>query len=175
MSSNLRGFSILVGENRTILPTLCEFQGLFPLILLVSFISWIQFSSVQSPSHVQLFVTPCIASQRYPCLSPTHGTCSNSHPSSWWCHTTILSSVVPFSSCLRSFPASGSFPMSQFFASGSQSIGVSASTSVLPTNIQGWFPSGLSGLNSFQSKGLSRVFCNNTVPKHQFVIAPPSV
>ena len=175
MSSNLRGFSILVGENRTILPTLCEFQGLFPLILLVSFISWIQFSSVQSLSHVQLFVTPWIASQRHPCPSPTHGTCSNSRPSSWWCHTTILSSVVPFSSCLRSFPASGSFPMSQFFASGSQSIGVSASTSVLPTNIQGRFPSGLSGLNSLQSKALSRVFSNSTVQNHQFFSAQHSL
>ena len=87
-------------------------------------------------------------------------------PSSWWCHPTISSSVVPFSSCLQSFPASGSFPMSQFFASGGQSIEDSAS--VLPMNIQDWFPWGLTGLISLQSKGLSRVFSNTTVQKHQF-------
>ena len=94
--------------------------------------------------------------------------CSNSCPLSWWCHPTILSSVIPFSSCLQSFPASGSFPMSQFFTSGGQSIGVSASASVLPMNIQDWFPLGLTGLVSLQSKGLSRVFSNTTVQKHQF-------
>ena len=82
---------------------------------------------------------------RLPCPSPTSGTCSNSHPSSRWCHPTILSSVVPFS-CFQSFPASGSFPMSQFFASGGQSSGVSASASALPVNIQDWFPLGLTGL-----------------------------
>ena len=87
---------------------------------------------------------------------------------SWWCHPTISSSVIPFSSCLQSFPASGSFPMSQFFASGGQSIGVSASASVLPMIIQGWFPLGLTGLVSLQSTGLSRVFSNSTVQKHQF-------
>ena len=91
-----------------------------------------------------------------------------SRPSMWWCHPTISSSVVPFSSCLQSFPASGSFPMSQFFTSGGQSIGASDSTLVLPMNIQGWFPLGLTGLISLQSKGFSRVFCNTTVQKHQF-------
>ena len=106
---------------------------------------------------------------RLPCPSPLPGACSNSCPSSWWCHPTISSSVVPFSSCPQSFPASGSFPMSQFFAWGSQSIGVSASTSILPMNIQDWFPLGLTGWISLQSKGLSRVFSNTTVlEKHQF-------
>ena len=97
---------------------------------------------------------------RLPSPSPTPGNCSNSCPLSWWCHPTISSSVVPFSSCLQSFPASGSFARSQFFASGGQSIGVSASASVLPMNIQDWFPLGLTGLISLQSKGLSRVFSN---------------
>ena len=103
-----------------------------------------------------------------PCPSPTLGAYSNSCPSSRWCHPTISSSIVPFSSCLQSFPASGSFPMTQFFTSGGQSIGVSASASVLSMNIQDWFPSGLTGLISLQSKGLSRVFSNTTVQKHQF-------
>ena len=103
---------------------------------------------------------------RPPCPSPTPGTCSNSCPSSWWCHPTISSSVIPFFSCPQSFPASGSFPISQFFAPSGQSIGASAS--VLPMNIQGWFPFGLTGLISLQSKGLSRVFSNTTFQKHQF-------
>ena len=105
---------------------------------------------------------------RLPCLSPTPGAYSNSCPSSQWCHPTISSTVVPFSSCLQSFPASGSFPMGQFFTSGGQSIGVSASVSVLPMNIQDWFPLGLSGMISLQSKGLSRVFSNTTVQKQWF-------
>ena len=104
---------------------------------------------------------------RFPCPSPTPRACSDSCPSSRWCHPTISSSVIPFSSCLQSFPASGSFQMSQFFASGGQSIGVSASALVLPMNIQDWFPLGLTGWISLQSKGLSRVF-SNTVQKHQF-------
>ena len=90
---------------------------------------------------------------RLPCPSPTLGACSNSCPSSEWCHPTISSSVVPFFSSLQSFPASGSFQMSQFFPSGGQSIGVSASTSVLPMNIKGWLPLGLTGLISLHSKG----------------------
>ena len=105
---------------------------------------------------------------RPPCPSPTPGADSNSCPSGWWCHPTISSSLIPFSSCLQSFPASGSFPMSPFFTSDSQSIGASASASVLPINIQEWFPLGLTGLISLQSKGLSRVFCNTTDQKHQF-------
>ena len=95
---------------------------------------------------------------RLPCQSPTLGAYSNSCPSSWWCHPTTSSSVGPFSSCLQSFPASGSFPMSQFFASGGQSIGVSASASVLPINAQDWFPLEWMGRISLQSKGLSRLF-----------------
>ena len=100
---------------------------------------------------------------RLPCASPAPGVCSNSCSSRQWCHPTISSSVVPFSSCLQSFQASGSFPMSQFFTSGGQIIGVSASASVLPMNIQDWFPLGCTGLISLQSKGLSRVFSNTTV------------
>ena len=112
---------------------------------------------------------------RLPCPSPTPGAYCNSCPSSQWCHSTISSSVLPFSSCLQSFPESGSFPMNQFFASGGQSIGVSASTSVLPMNIQGWFPLGLTGLISLQPKRLSRVFSNSTVQKHQFFSPQPSL
>ena len=105
---------------------------------------------------------------RPPCPSPTPRIYSNSRPSSRWCHSTISSSVVPFSSCLQSFPASESFQMSQFFTSGGQSTGVSASASVLPMNIQDWFPLGWTGWISLQSKGLSRVFSNTAVQKHQF-------
>ena len=105
---------------------------------------------------------------RPPCKTPAPGVYSDSCPSSRWCHPTISSSVVPFSSCRQSFPASGSFPMSQFFTSGGQSIGVSASASVLPMNIHNWFPLGWTGWISLQSKGLSRVFSNTTVQKHQF-------
>ena len=105
---------------------------------------------------------------RPPRPSPTPRVYSNACPLSQWCHPIISSSVVPFSSCLQSFPASGSFPMSQLFASGGQSIGVSASASVLPMNIQDWFPLGWNGWISLQSKGLSRVFSDTTVQKHQF-------
>ena len=102
------------------------------------------------------------------CPSPSPGACSNSCPLSQWCHPTVSSSVVPFSSYLQSFPASGSFQTTQLFASGGQSVGVSASASVLPMNIQGWFLLGWTGWISLQSKGLSRVFSNTTVQKHQF-------
>ena len=105
---------------------------------------------------------------RLPCPSPTPGACSNSCPSSQWCYPTISSSVVPFSSLLQYFPASRSFPMSQFFASDSQSIGASASASILPMSIHGWLPLGLTGLISLLSKGLSRVFFSTTFWKHQF-------
>ena len=107
--------------------------------------------------------------------SPTPGVYSNSWPSSQWCHPTISSSVVPFSSCLPSFPASGSFQTSQFFASGGQSIGVSASASVLPMNIQDCSPLEWTDWISLQSKGLSRVFSKTTVQKHQFFSAQPSL
>ena len=111
---------------------------------------------------------------RPPCPS-THRACSNSCPLSRWCHPTISSSVIPFSSRLQSFPASGSFQMSQLFASGGQSIGVSALALVLPTNIQDWLPSGWTGWISLQSKGPSRVFCNTPVQKHQFFSSQPSL
>ena len=106
---------------------------------------------------------------RLPCPSPTPGACSNSCPLSRWCHPIISFSVIPFSSCLQSFPASGPFPKSQLFTLGGQSIGASAS--VLPMNIQDWFP----GWISLQSKGLSRVFSNTTVQKHQFFYAQLSL
>ena len=99
---------------------------------------------------------------RLPCPSPPPRACSNSCPSSWWCHPTISSSVASFFSCLQSFPASGSFPVSQFFTSGGPSIGASALASVLPMNIQDWFPSGVTGLISLQSRGLSSIFSNPT-------------
>ena len=102
------------------------------------------------------------------CPSPTPGNCSNSCPSSWWCHPTISSSVVPFSSCLQSFPASESFPMSQLFAWGGQSTGASALASFLPKKSQGWSTSEWTGWISLQSRGPSRVFSNTTVQKHQY-------
>ena len=105
---------------------------------------------------------------RPPCPSPTPGVHPNLWPLSWWCHLTISSSVIPFSSHPQSFPASGSFPMSQLFTSGGQNIGVSASTSVLPMNTQDWSLLGWTGWISLQSKELSRVFSNTTVQKHQF-------
>ena len=109
------------------------------------------------------------------CPSPTPGVYSDSCLLSRWCHPTISSSVIPFSSCLQSFPASGSFPMSEFFALSDQSIGVSASASVLPMNIQDWFPLGWTGWISLLSKGLSRGFSNTTVQKHQFFSAQLSL
>ena len=112
---------------------------------------------------------------RPPCPSPTPEAHPNPCPSSWWCHPTISSSIVPFSSCPQSFPASGSFQMSQLFSSGGQSNGVSASTSVPPMNPQDWSPLGWTGSISLQSKGLSRVFSNTTVQKHQFFGTHPSL
>ena len=112
---------------------------------------------------------------RPPCLSVTPRVCSNLCPLSWWCHPTILSSVVPFFSHLQSFPGSGSFQMSQFFTSGGQSIGVSASAWVLPVTIQDWFPLGWTGWISLQSKGPLRVFSNITVQKEQFFNAQVSL
>ena len=125
-------------------------------------------SSVQSLSRVQLFVTPWTQHARpfYP--SPTPRVHSNSCPLSRWCHPTISSSVIPFSSCPQSLQASGSFPMSQLFAWGGQSFGVSSSASVLQMNTQDLSPSGWTGCISLKSKGLSRVFSNNTVQTHQF-------
>ena len=107
---------------------------------------------------------------RFPCPSPTPKACSNAYPSNQWCHPTISSSVIPFSSCLQSFPASGSFQRSQFFTSAGQSIEVSASVSVLPMSIQDWFPLEYNGWISLLSEELSRVFSNTTVQKHQFFL-----
>ena len=112
---------------------------------------------------------------RISCPSPTPGACSKSCPSSWWCHPTISSSVVLFSSCLQSFPASGSFPVSQFFALGGQSIGISGSASILPINIQDWSPLGWNGWISLQSKGLSPRDSQESLPTPQFKSINPSV
>ena len=109
------------------------------------------------------------------CLSPSPGACSNSCLLSRWCHPTISSSVVPFSSCIQSFPASGSFTVSWLLTSGGQSIRASASATVLPINIQGWFPLGLTSLISLQYKGLSEVFTYTTLRKHQFFSSQPSL
>ena len=129
----------------------------------------LQFSSVAQSRRTLCHPMDCSMPGLCPSNGlPTPGVYSNSCPLSWWCHPTISSSVVPFSSRLQSFPASGSFQMSQFFATGGQSIGVSASTSILPMNIQDWFYLGWTGWISLQSKGLSRVFSNTTVQKHQF-------
>ena len=123
---------------------------------------------VQSLSHVWLLATPWIAAHQASLSIINFRSYSNSCLLSWWCHPTISSSVIPFSFCLQSFPASGSFPVSRFFTSGGQSIGVSASASVLPVNNKDWFPLGLTGLISLLSKGLSRFFSSITVLKHHF-------
>ena len=134
----------------------CLFVGLFVTV-------------VQLLRLVRHFVTPWTAACQVSLLSPSPRICSNSCPLSRWCHPTFSSSVVPFSSCLQSCPASGSFPMSQLFVSGGQSFGVSASASVLPVNTQDWFPLGWTGWISLLTKGLSGVFSNTTIQKHQFL------
>ena len=145
-----------------------------PHAWLLHFHCWIfmylSYSSVQfSCSVVSNSLWPHgLQHARLPCPSPTPRACSNSCPSGQWCHPTISSSVVPFPSCLQSSSASGSFPMNWLFTSGDQSIGASDLASVLPMTIQDWFPLGLTGWISLQSKGLSRVFSNTTVQKHQF-------
>ena len=128
---------------------------------------YFQFSSVAQSCSNSLWPHG-LQHARPPCPSPIPRVYSNSCPLSQWCHPTISCSAVPFFSHLQTFPASGSFPISQFFASCGQSIGVSASKSVLPMNIQEWFPLGLTSLISLQSKGLARVFSITTVQKHQF-------
>ena len=161
---------------------LCSFWGLSAILGLL----WLVDISLKSlpPHHHMHF---CCVSQfssvtqscptlwphglqhtRLPRPSPTPKACSNSCPTSQWCHATTSSSVIPFSFCLQYFPASGSFQMSQFFPSGGQRIGVSASASVLPMNNQNWFPLAWTGWTSLQSKGVSGVFSNTTVQKHQF-------
>ena len=134
--------------------------------------------SVQFSSVAQSYLTlqpHGLQHARPPCPSPTPRIYPNSCPLSRWCHPTISSSVIPFSSSLQSFPASGSFPRTQFFASGGQNIRVSASASVLPMNIQDWFALRWTGWISLQSKGLSKVFSNTTVQKHQFFSAQLSL
>ena len=143
------------------------------------------FRIISSKNYIRLLFSRSVMSDslrlhglqytRPPCQSPTLRVYSNSCPLSQWCSLTISSSVVPFSSCLQSFPASGSFQMSQLFASGGQSIGASASASVLPMNIQGWFPLWLTGLISLLSKEPSRVLSSTTVQKQQFFGAQPSL
>ena len=134
-----------------------------------------QFNSVQSLSRVRLLRPHELQHARPPCPSPTPRVHQNPRPLSQWCHPTISSSVVPFSFYLQSFSASGSFPNSRFFTSDGQSIGVSASASVLPMSIQDRFPLRLTGWISLQSRGLSRVFSNTTVQKHQFFSAQLSL
>ena len=138
-------------------------------------ISWppSPFSSIQSLSVSDSLWPHTLQHSRLPCPSLSPRACSNSCPSRRWCHPTISSSVVPFCSCPQSFPASGPFPIYQLFTSGGKSIGASAS--VLPMNIQSWFPLQLTGLISLQSKGLSRVFSNTTAQKHQFFGTQPSL
>ena len=143
-----------------------------------SYLSMLLVVIVQSLSHVWLLAPHGLQHTRLPCASLSPGICSDSCPLSCWCHPNILSSVDPLLSCPQSFQASGSFPMTQFFTSGGQSIGASASASVLPMNIQGWIPwwmisPGWTGWISLLSKGLSRVFFSTTVWKHQFFGAQP--
>ena len=126
-------------------------------------------------SHLQLFATPWTTARQASLSITNSWSLSNSCPLSQWCHPTISSSVISFSSSLQSFPASGSFQMSQSLASGGQSIWVSASASVLPMNTQDWSPLGWTGWISLQSKGFSRVFSNTTVQKHQFFSAQLSL
>ena len=146
----------------------------FPSSPLAS-LAGLMFVVVQSLNHVWLFATPWTAACQLPWPSPSPGACSNSCPLSWWCHPTISSSIAPFSSCLQSFPESGSSLMSWLFESGGQRTGASASAIVLPMNIQGSFPLGLTGLISLLSKGVSRVFSSTTIWKHQFFSSQPSL
>ena len=153
-----------------LLSLLCLYSCFANRFISIIFLDSVHIHSVQfSCSVVSDSLLPHGLQQtRPPCPSSTPGVYSNSCPLTRWCHTTISPSVVPFSSCLQSFPASGFCQMSQLFTSGGKSIGVSASTSVLPMNIQDWFALGWAGWISLKSKGLSRVFCNTTVQKYYF-------
>ena len=149
---------------------------LLMFLLLLSFKSFLNIISVvQLLSFVDSLQPYGLQHARLPCPSPPPGVYSNSCPLNWWCQPIISSSVVPFSSCCQSFPASGYFLMSRLFGSSGKSIGPSASASVFPMNIQGEFPLGFTGWISLQSKGLSKVFSNTTVQKHQFFSAQPSL
>ena len=147
-----------------VFPILFNVREKFPAEYILNFFCF-QFSSV---SHVGLFVIPWTTTHQASLSITNSWSPPNPCPLSRWCHPTISSSVVPFFSCPQSFSVSGSFQMSQLFASGGQSIGVSASASVLPMNTQDWSPLGCTGWISLQPKGLSRVFSNTTVQKHQF-------
>ena len=162
-------------------PTISAISSLIPLSRMWWFSlprlwkwSYQLINSVQSLSQVRFFVTHGLQHARPPCPSWIPWAYSNSCPLSQWCHPTISSSVISFYSHLQSFRASGFFPKNQFFTSDGQSIGVSALASVFPMNIQDWFPLGFTGWISLLSKGLSRVFSNTTVQKHQFFDAQPS-
>ena len=150
----------------------CQWQRLSILAIQSHSASVLRFSCAVMSSYLR---PHGLQHSRLPCPSPTPGACSNSNPSSQWCYPTISSSVIPLSSCFQYLPVSRSFPMSQSFASGGQSTGASASASVLPMNIQDWFPLEWTGWISLQSKGLSRVFSNTTVQKHQFFSAQLSL
>ena len=151
-----------------------ELHSVFSTYLLIDHQDVCEIHSVQFSCLVSL-EPHGLQHARPPCPSPMPRVYSNSCPSSRWYHPSISSSVIPFSSHLQSFPASGSFQMSQFFTSDGQSIGVSASASVLPTNIQDWSPLGWTGWISLQSKGLSRVFSNTTIQRHKFFSAKLSL
>ena len=151
------------------------YSGKFPILLSEQFgnsspgLLWYWDFPLQFSCSVVSDSVPCEPHHASPlCPSSTPQVHPNPCPLSWWCHPTISSSVIPSSSCPQSFPASGSFLMSQLFAWGGQNIGVSASTSIFPTNTQDWSPLGWTGWISLQYKGLSRVFSNTTVQKHQF-------
>ena len=163
------GQSTGASASASVLPM--NIQGWFPL----GFLVW---SPCRPRNFQESSPAPQFESINSSVLNLLYGpTLTSIHDMSRWCHPTILSSLLPFSFRIQSFSASGSFPMSQFFTSGVQSIGASASASatVLPGNIQGWFPLGMTGLISLQSKGLSRVFCNTTIQKHPFLGAQPSL
>ena len=165
------GYFLLLGQRQGYL-SVCS-VSLCSLVLPLLSNSRVQFSSV-----AQLYPTLWrhgLQHARPPCPSPTPRVYSNSCPLSQWCHPTISSSVIPFSSHLQFFSTSRSFPMSQLFASSGQSIGVSSSTAVLPVNIQDWFPLGWAGWISLQSKGLLRIFSNTTIQNHQFFSAQLSL
>ena len=163
----VRWMLLRCGSLRKVKQRICSIKGISPII-----VGTYQFSSVQLLSCVWLWPNG-LQHARPPCPSSTPGVYSNSCPLSRWCHPTISSSVIPFSSCLQSFPVSGSFQMSQLFASGGQRIGVSASTSVLPVNIQDLFPLGLTDWIFFLSKGLSRVFLQHHGSKSSILRLSP--